>query len=182
MKNGPGALIGLVAVIALIPLAFGALVIQQRLTADPSAAVPATLTAGAVGTPTIGASGTSAAVTYLSLGSAATMLNVADGAGTPAWNVQVKAISVTGLGVTDSVTVVLRLGANVQTQVVATGLSGITQSIGTAITLPNGGGPIEIRASGGVLLGTATATLQVVLTPAAGGTMSLTYPVTFTLG
>lgn len=182
MKAGPGAIIGLVGVIALIPLAFGALVIQQRMTANPEATVPATLSAGAVGTPTIGASGTSASVTYLTLGSVATILNVADGSATPEWNVQVKALGVSDLGATDTLTVVLRLGANVQTQVVANGVGGITQDIGTAITLPDGGGPIEIRVAGGILAGTATATLQVVLTPAAGGTMVVTYPLTFTLG
>lgn len=182
MGWAPRALLGLTALLLVLPSGFAALSVQQTVAASPTAFVPVTLAAGAVGTASIGASGTSASVTYLVLGASAQLLKVVEGSGTPAWNVQVKALSVTGLGPLDTVTVVLKLGTTTQTQVVASGASGITQAIGTAVTLPVSGGPVQVLASGGVAAGLAIATLQVVLTPAAGGTMVITYPLTFTLG
>lgn len=182
MRVAPGVLAALAVVLVFLPLSLSAPLVRETVTTNPSAAIPVTLAAGAVGSATIGTSATSASVTYLTLGGSAELLKIQDSTGTPAWNVQVKAISASGFGALDSLTIVLKLGATTQTQVVVAGLSVITQSIGTAVALPDGGGPIQVLAAGGVLLGTAAVTLQVVLTPAGGGTMVITYPVTFTLG
>ena len=153
----------------------GAVQVREDAAISPVASVPVLLAAGSAGSTSLGSSGTSASTTGVSLPALGSAQSLQVLRGTTDWNVQVQAVSVTGQGVLDSMTVSL-VGSTTQAQVVVT-LGTVTQSIGTAVALAAAGPDLQIIAAG-TCLGSCSFTLQVLLAPTGSASPALAYPYT----
>ena len=163
----------LAALVAMAAVAAGAVQVRETVTTSPSATIPITLAAGTAGSTTLGSSATSATTTGVSLPALGNAQALKVIHGSAAWKVQVQLVSVTGTGGLDTITVVLS-GGTTQTQVAVT-LGSVTQSIGTAVTLPSAGPDIQVLAAGGCV-GTCTFTLRILVTPSGSSVPVLSLP------
>lgn len=148
----------------LIPLAAGAVQIEQQVTTDlGSSAGPAQLIAGDIGTPTIGASGHSASVALSGLPAVVDDILRLDSTDA-SWQVHAEVVSYSGWSVLESMTVSLADGILTEPQIIIN-LGVLTQSVGSIVDLPTLG-DTQLRVVG---LGTGTMSLNLVLTPDGGG-------------
>lgn len=167
----------LVLAICIVPFAAASISIEQTVQQDlASAAGPAQLAAGDIGTPTIGASGHSASVALGSLPVLAndvlTLVSTDD-----SWQVHVEWVSQSGWSVLESMTLSLADGILVEPQIIIN-LGVLSQSAGDAVDLPEITTDTEVRVVG---LGTGSLSFDLVLTPDGGGA-ELRYRVDLTVG
>lgn len=164
----------------LLPLAIAQPVLAMEGAVTVGAATPQhTLQAGDIGTATIHASGTGASVALSSfpiLGSDDILKIASTNA---SWQVHAELVSQSGwTSLLESVTVSLWDGAQTQTQIQISQLSGVTQSSGADVNLPTGT-PAEVRVEG---LGTGSVTLDLVLTVDGTTNPKLLYRVSLVVG
>lgn len=162
----------LVLLLVTTVVAAGVRVDQTVATSPAAKAPPVTLVAGTAGSTTLGASATSATTTGVSLPVIGTAQALKLHPGASSYNARIEYVGVTGTGVLDSMTVALSAGTP-QSQIIVT-LGSVTQTTGTAVTVPGGGSDVLVLASG-ACLGTCTFTLRIILLPTGATAPSLSY-------
>lgn len=147
--------------------------VDQTVTTSPAAkAPPVTLAAGSAGSTTLGSSATSATTTGVTLPVLGTAQALKLQPGAASYDARLEYVSVSGTGVLDSVTLALSSGTPAP-QVIVT-LGSVTQTIGSAVTIPGGGSDVQLLASGSCL-GTCTFTLRILLVPTGATVPVLSY-------
>ncbi len=146
----------------LLPVVQAGILQEQHTRLDLASQAPnVVLLGGDIGTPNLGASGTSAAP-------AVALPLVADDflrldATTTTWEVHAELVSQSGWAVTESITISLDDGTLLEPQIDIT-LGVVTQTVGLDVALP--AVDTQVLVSG---LGTGTLSFDLVLTPPSGG-------------
>lgn len=178
MRGRAVLILALLFGVALAVAASATLRLRQDAAITPSAkAPPITLGAGTAGSTALGSSLTSATTTGATLPviGSAQVLKLVHGDST--YTARVEIVSVSGAGVLDSMTLSI-VGPTTQAQVIVT-LGSVTQSTGTAVSVPSAGPDPTIIAAGGCL-GSCLFTLRIILVPSGGGPV-LSYPYSLTV-
>jgi hypothetical protein len=161
--------------------ALAALTAREDVAFAPAAKTPpVTLAAGATGTTTLGASGTTASTTRSGLPIAYQEVLLMQ-EGSASYDVQVRLDTATGFGALDSATLRLVRGAVTQVQNAVT-LGVVTQTIGTPVTLPPSGADISVQVIGTkVSGGSSVLGMTILLSPTGSSLPAISYRYTLTI-